>query len=143
MKPTPLIYLIEDDEENRFQLWRAFQSLRPDCLLYCFVSASDLVEHLTEDFSRPSLLVVSLSSSQANRFLMEALQASGVRLTWPTLILTDEPYQGPPVNALYAKLTDYSSALSLVRRLSQSLLPGNVADPSLHTWRQTTHSKTW
>ena len=119
MNSTPLVYLLEEDEDALFRLWEAFQSRHPDWLLYCFTSVPDLLEHVCEDFSKPSLLILSPATDRCAAALIRHIyyNLTGARV----VLLTEAGYEGPPVKGVFQKPTHYEAARYLASQIGELL----------------------
>lgn len=116
MNSTPLIYLLEEDDDVLYRLWQACQNCRPDWLLYCFTNSLDLLEHLLEDFSTPSMLIISPGASCSAASVVQFIRT---HLNLPAVVvLTNETYIGPEVEAVWRKPSDYGEACHLAYGLA-------------------------
>ncbi|WP_234734154.1 response regulator [Tellurirhabdus bombi] len=69
MKEAYLVYIIDDDEDDRFLIWQAFQKAYPECLIFTFSNGQELVHYLTDSLGDlPHLLIMDLNMPVLNGF---------------------------------------------------------------------------
>ncbi|MGM9510727.1 response regulator [Larkinella sp. GY13] len=83
-----LVFIVDDDDDDRFMLWQAFQKHHPACLLYTFSNGQELLDHLRDYADRPDLIILDLNMPVLDGFAtLQRLKLSSQLRTIPTVIL--------------------------------------------------------
>ena len=119
-----LIFIVDDDED-RFMLWQAFQKHHPDCLLFSFANGQELLDHLTDYYDMPDLIILDLNMPVMNGFTTLKYLKRNSRLSQiPTVILGSSfemndnlRSQELGAQALLPKPTSYNELIQLTNKL--------------------------
>ncbi|MGA0559994.1 response regulator [Larkinella sp. VNQ87] len=120
-----LIFLVDDDEDERFMLWRAFQKNHPACLLFTFSNGQELLDHLTAGYDIPDLIVLDLNMPVLDGVMTwKQLKLNSRFRSIPTVVL-EPPFETSPglqrenvrPDPLLAKPTTYRDLVQLTHRL--------------------------
>lgn len=83
-----LIFIVDDDDNDRFMLWKAFQKNQPGCLLFTFSNGQEMLDHLTEYYDVPDLIVLDLNMPVMDGVTtLKRLERSSRFCTIPTVLL--------------------------------------------------------
>lgn len=120
-----LIFIVDDDDNDRSMLWQAFQKHHPGCLLFAFSDGQELLDHLTDYYDVPDLIILDLNMPVMDGVTtLKRLKLSSRFRAIPTVLLSS-PFEtndnlrtnelGP--NALRFKPTSYSELVQLTNQL--------------------------
>ena len=120
-----LVFIVDDDDDDRFMLWQAFQKHHPGFLLYTFSNGQELLDHLTDYADRPDLIILDLNMPVLDGFAtLKRLKLSSQLRTIPTVILgssfeTNDNLRANEVGTgtVLVKPTSYSELVRLTNQL--------------------------
>ena len=123
-----LVFIVDDDDDDRFMLWQAFQKHHPGCLLYTFTNGQELLDYLLDYSDRPDLIILDLNMPVMDGFTtLKRLKLNSQLRTIPTVILsssfeTNGNLRIDEVGAdnLLVKPTSYRELVRLANRLCPS-----------------------
>ncbi|GAB3342465.1 response regulator [Larkinella ripae] len=120
-----LIFIADDDDDDRFMLWQAFQRHHPGCLLFTFSDGQELLDHLTDYFDVPDLIILDLNMPVMDGVTtLKRLKRSSRFCSIPTVLLgssfeTNTNLRNTELSsgALRVKPTRYSELVQLASQL--------------------------
>ncbi|RRB02873.1 response regulator [Larkinella rosea] len=120
-----LIFIVDDDDDDRFMLWQAFQKNQPRCLLFTFSDGQELLDHLSDYYDVPDLIILDQDMPVMDGFAtLKRLKKSSRLRSIPTVILGSSLAPGENrggnesgADALLIKPTRYSELVQLASRL--------------------------
>ncbi|MFC5411867.1 response regulator [Larkinella bovis] len=123
-----LVFIVDDDEDDRFMLWQAFQKNHPGCLLFTFSDGQEMLDHLTEYYDLPDLIVLDLNMPVMDGVTtLKRLKRSSRFSNIPTVLL-GSPFETNTnlwcndlaASTLLVKPSRYSDLVQLTNRLYPS-----------------------
>ncbi|GAB3936783.1 response regulator [Larkinella terrae] len=120
-----LIFIVDDDDDDRFMLWQAFQKKHPGCLVFTFTDGQELLDHLSEYYDTPDLIILDQNMPVMDGFTtLKRLKGSSRLRSIPTVILgssfeTNDNCRGHELgaDALLTKPTRYSELVQLANQM--------------------------
>ncbi|WP_265989492.1 response regulator [Larkinella insperata] len=120
-----MIFIVDDDDDDCSMLWQAFQKHHPGCLLFGFSDGQELLDHLTNYYDVPDLIILDLNMPVMDGVTtLKRLKRSSRFSAIPTVLLsssfeTNDNLRihelGP--GALRFKPTSYNELVQLTNQL--------------------------
>ncbi|GAB3255134.1 response regulator [Larkinella harenae] len=120
-----LIFIVDDDEDDRFMLWQAFQKHHPGCLLFTFSDGQEMLDHLLEYYDVPDLIILDLNMPVMDGVTtLKRLKRNSRFRSIPTVLLSSSFETNNNLftneispDALRVKPTNYSELVRLTNQL--------------------------
>lgn len=121
-----IVYLVDDDEDDRFIIKEAIKSVDPSVIVIEAINGADLLKNLTNnDRPKPGLIVMDMNMPVMNGLeTLEAIRSNPKTAHFPTIMVStaSDPFlqsnaAKSGVSHFYAKPSSFKEYINLVNKL--------------------------